>query len=254
MMKKTSLTLALTMLLLLNSIPLQASSAGPGVSADEAMQQLKEGNARYAAGAPTHPSCSQDRRTATATGGQHPYVTILSCSDSRVPVEILFDKGLGEIFVVRVAGNVVDTDEAGSIEYGVDHLATPLMVVLGHTHCGAVTAVVQNAAVHGNIPPLVDNIKPAVAAARAKHPDLTGEPLVEEAVKANIWQGISDLLRTSAVTRERVKDGRLKVVGALYDIDSGKVEWLGSHPDEEQLLKKFSGEGSQPHHKAKIKK
>jgi carbonic anhydrase len=113
--------------------------------------------------------------------------------------------------------------------------------------------VAQNAPVHGNIPRLVDNIKPAVVAAKAKHPGLSGEAFVEEAVKANIWQGISDLLRTSAVTRERVKNGKLKIVGALYDIDSGKVEWLGSHPEQEQLLMKYGTEGGKPH-RAKVKK
>lgn len=210
-------------------------------SPDKASSRLKAGNARFAAGKATHPRSGAARRKETADKGQHPFATVITCSDSRVPVELLFDQGVGDVFVIRVAGNVCDTDEVGSIEYGVDHLGTPIMVVLGHTHCGAVTAVVTKAKLHGSIPPLVDNIAPAVKAARKQHPKLHGKALVPEAVKANVWQSIDDLFKTSPATRKRVKAGTLKVVGAVYDIRTGKVQWLGKHPGQGRLLRYTSG-------------
>jgi len=204
-----------------------------------AQEVLEEGNGRYAAGKALHPNQDRERRADTTTGGQHPFVTVLACSDSRVPVEVLFDRGIGDIFVVRVAGNVVNTDEAGSIEYGVDHLETPLMVVLGHSHCGAVTAVAGHAELHGNIPPLVKNIEKAVEVVKAARPELSGGALVEEAIKANVWQSIDDLLKVSEATRKRIKWNKLKVVGALYDIESGKVTWLGPHPKQFELIRQY---------------
>jgi carbonic anhydrase len=207
----------------------------------KAAELLEQGNGRYVAGKPLHPNQGAERRAATADRGQQPFATVLTCSDSRVPVEILFDCGVGDVFVVRVAGNVVNTDEAGSIEYGVDHLETPLLVVLGHTHCGAVTAVAGGGEIHGNIGALVKNIGTAVKTAKEAHPELSGSALVEEAVVANVWQSIDDLFRSSEVTRKRIKAAKLEVVGAVYDIESGKVSWLGSHPKQFELIKKYEG-------------
>jgi carbonic anhydrase len=207
----------------------------------KAEELLQQGNGRYVAGNPLHPNQGLERRAMTTARGQHPFATVLTCSDSRVPVEVLFDCGVGDVFVVRVAGNVVNTDEAGSIEYGVDHLETPLLVVLGHTHCGAVTAVAGGGEIHGNIGALVKNIGTAVKAAKEAHPELSGSALVEEAVVANVWQSVDDLFRTSETARKRVKGAKLKVVGALYDIESGKVVWLGSHPKQFELIKKYEG-------------
>lgn len=217
---------------------LWASGTGPGIQPDEAVTKLKEGNARFVSGAAQHPNQDQNRRTATATGGQQPFATVLGCSDSRVPVEVLFDSGIGDIFVIRVAGNVADTDEIGSIEYAVDHLGTPVLVVLGHTQCGAVTAVVKNAEVHGKIVPLVAKIRPAVAKTKALYPQSSGDDFLNEAIRGNVWQAIEDLFRASPVTARRVQSGQLKVVGAIYHLDSGSVHWLGPHPLQEQLLAK----------------
>jgi carbonic anhydrase/ABC-type transporter Mla subunit MlaD len=213
-----------------------AVSFAAAPSPDEALATLKEGNARFAAGQSAHPRADSSRIVDTAQNGQHPSATVLTCSDSRVPVEHVFDQGIGDVFVIRVAGNVCDTDEIGSIEYGVDHLGTPLLVVLGHTKCGAVTAVTTNAVLHGNIPPLVDNIGPAVAKARAANPTLQGEALVPEAIKANCWQAIDDLFKSSPATRDKVKSGAVKVVAAVYDVANGRVEWLGAHPEQGRLL------------------
>lgn len=212
---------------------------GSKLAPDKAIALLTEGNDRYVAEKPQYPNQDKRRRVLTSSKGQHPFATVITCSDSRVPVEILFDRGIGDIFVIRVAGNVVDVDEAGSIEYGVDHLATPLFVVLGHTHCGAVTAVVTEAKLHGKIPPLVDNIIPAALKTKEKHPELKGNALIAEAVKMNVWQSVEDLFKESSISIKRIQMGKLKVVGALYDIETGKVEWLGEHPKQKELLAKY---------------
>jgi carbonic anhydrase len=202
----------------------------------EALDKLKSSNVRFSSGQSTHSNISAERRKQVTTGGQHPFATIIACSDSRVPVEILFDQGVGDIFVIKVAGNVCNTDEIGSIEYGVDHLSTPVMVVLGHTHCGACTAVATGADVHGCIPDLIAPIRPALEKVQAAHPDLHGKALVPALVEANVWKAIEDLLLRSSSTRERTKDGRVKVVGAVYDIETGTVKWMGTHPEQDSFL------------------
>jgi len=212
-----------------------ASGDGPGKSSDEVQKILADGNARYVADKVTCARVTQKRRAETA-GGQHPVATVIACSDSRVPVEFIFDQGIGDVFVIRVAGNVADTDEIGSIEYGVGHLKTPLLIILGHTHCGAVTAVITGAEVHGSIPRLVDNIMPAVKKAREKNPGATGDALIEEAVKMNVWQAVEDTFTGSEEVRRLVNAGSLKVVGAVYDIATGKVQWMGTHERQSELL------------------
>ncbi len=205
----------------------------PSITPVQAQARLVEGNRRFVIGKPARPNQDPSRRAALAKV-QKPFATVLSCSDSRVPVEIILDQGIGDVFVVRVAGNVADTDEVGTVEYGVGHLGTPLLVVLGHTGCGAVTAVLEGAEVHGSIPQLVDNIAPAVSKARAANP--AASELLREAIRANIWTSVEDLFLRSAEIRGRVKAGRLAVVGALYDLESGGVAWLGQHPEQARLL------------------
>lgn len=222
-----------------------ATFAADSPTPAEALDRLQQGNLRFVKGAPQHPRQDQAQRDLTTTQGQHPFVTVLACSDSRVSVETLFDLGIGDVFVVRVAGNVSDTDEVGSIEYGVDHLKTPLMVVLGHTHCGAVTAVVNNSELHGSIPLLVDNIKPAVDRVRREQPGLSGPALVPEAIKANVWQSVDDLFRRSPAVRTRAREGQVKVIGAVYNISTGQVDWLGGHPELGRLLA-YSGGTHEP--------
>jgi carbonic anhydrase len=235
-MKKITLWLCLMLSLAILAPPAFASSAGAGISAAEAIRILKEGNARYVEGQARHPHQGRERRALTSAQGQHPLAVILGCSDSRVPPAIIFDQGLGDLFVVRVAGNVAATDEIGSIEYAVDHLNTPLVVVLGHTQCGAVTAVLKGAKLPPNIATLVEPIKPAVAQAKADHPGAAPDVLLTAAITDNVWQAIADMLEQSPILREKVKAGQVKVVGALYDIDTGKVKWLGPHPDQDSLI------------------
>jgi len=195
---------------------------------------LQEGNARYVAGTLKRPNTDAAQRLATANEAQEPFATVLACSDSRVPVELIFDRGIGEIFTVRVAGNVAHTDEIATIEYGVGHLNTPLVVVMGHTHCGAVTAVVQGAELDGLLPQLVESITPAVECARKEGGDEAA--IIKNALKANVWQSISDLLRGSALVRKQIENGGVSVVGAIYDLETGRVEWLGEHPDQKSIL------------------
>jgi carbonic anhydrase len=243
-MKKAAFAYILSLVLCV--VPLLGQTAtqeSGGVSADAAINILKDGNAHYVAGKPQHPNQGQDRRQSTTHKGQHPFASILSCSDSRVPPEVIFDVGIGDVFVIRVAGNVANVDEIASIEYGADHLGTPLVVVLGHTHCGAVAAVVENVEAHGNIATLIKSIVPAVAAAKQIAPKATGDELVEAAVKANVWQAIDDLFKSSPITAGLVKSGKLQVVGALYDIDMGNVIWMGPHPNQDHLLAGTKKEG-----------
>ncbi len=212
------------------------TSANPHDPTD-ALLKLIAGNVRFSSGQSAHSDISAERRKQVTRGGQHPFVTVIACSDSRVPVEMLFDQGVGDIFVIKVAGNVCNTDEIGSIEYGVDHLNTPIMVVLGHTHCGACTAVATGADVHGgSIPDLIAPIKPALEKVQAANPRLYGKALVSALVEANVWQSIEDLFQRSSSTRRRTNDGRVTVVGAVYNIETGTVKWMGTHPEEESLV------------------
>jgi carbonic anhydrase len=235
-LKRTQIYFLSAIVSLFSACPGFASDAGPGISADQAIKKLADGNSRYAAGACLHSDISQARRTETAQKGQHPIATILSCSDSRVPPEYIFDQGIGDLFVIRVAGNVADTDEIGSAEYGVDHLGTPVLMVLGHSKCGAVTAVATGAELHGSIPALVENIRPAVDKAKQKNPSAQGDALVSDSITLNVWQSIEDMLKKSAIIRARAKAGEVKIIGALYDIETGKIHLLGPHLQEQQLL------------------
>lgn len=202
-------------------------------SPDLAIATLQQGNDRFINGESVHPNLDADRLklAGTESQGDHAFATVITCSDSRVPVEAIFDAGIMDIFVIRVAGNVCDVDERGSIEYGLAHVHTPVLVVLGHTQCGAVTAVTHALQGHGhelerNIPDLVANIKPAVKKAMEIHPDITGDAIIPMAIEENVWTGIEELFMESPVTRDFVSKGFAKVVGAIYDVGTGKVNWL----------------------------
>ena len=189
------------------------------VTADSALAELKAGNAHHVAHRYTHPHETADRQRELASG-QHPHAQVLSCADSRVPPEVVFDQGLGDLFVVRVAGNVASDSELGSLEYGALHLHVPLLVVLGHQHCGAVTAAVEGGEAEGHIPALVTLIRPAVEATKG----MSGDP-VDNAVKANVEMTVKKL-RASPVFAALIGEGKLKIVGAVYSLDTGKVTWL----------------------------
>lgn len=196
-----------------------------GVTASQALARLKEGHGRYLMGCGGHVHTDAARRKETCEGGQHPFAVILGCSDSRVPVEIIFDQGVGDLFVVRVPGNVCNPDEIGAIEYGVEHLKAPLCVVFGHTQCGAVTAVTTGAAMEGHLASLVECIRPVAECVRREHPELSGAQLIEMTARANVERSIESLLAASPIVRERIERGELQVVGAIYDLATGAIEW-----------------------------
>ncbi len=210
-----------------------------GIPAKEALKRLKEGNQRFVEERVIRPNQTYERMMRVSEG-QHPFASILSCSDSRVLPEMLFDQGLGDLFVVRIVGNVADTDEIGSLEYGTGHLGSQLIVVLGHSKCGAVTAVANGSSMGGHIPALVDNIIPAVKKARGE--GIKEEGLIDRAIELNAFQGIEDILIRSKEIRHLVFHKKVTLVAAVYDVSTGRVKWMGEHPEQSRLLKFFEAE------------
>ncbi|MFN3651147.1 MAG: carbonic anhydrase [Armatimonadota bacterium] len=236
--------LPLTAALLAGSLAAAQLAAGaaphagsPAPDAQEVLAALTAGNHRFAAGRAARPHAEPARVRETGTRGQHPRAVVLACADSRVCPEILFDQGVGDLFTIRVAGNVANEDEAASVEYAAEHLGVPVCVVLGHAGCGAVTAVVKGEELHGSFDHLLAPTREAVAALRKSRPELSGQVLLDEAIRANVWEAIQDLLRESPAVAARLRAGKLRIVGALYDTRTGTVRWLGRHPREASLLK-----------------
>lgn len=199
------------------------------VTADEALQKLLDGNHRYAANQMTGQRLCDETTRRSLTKGQSPYAIILCCSDSRVPPEIVFDQGLGEIFVVRVAGNVPDPVILGSIEYGADHLGSPLIMVLGHGQCGAVTAAVhaEGEPHHGHVGAILKCLAPAVSQAkREAAPGRDKAELVETAIDNNIRLVCRSLTEQSEVIKNLSDTGKVQIVGAKYDLTDGAVRLL----------------------------
>lgn len=188
-------------------------------SADSVWSDLMAGNQRFVAGKPRSYDLVPLRRKLAS--GQSPNVIILSCSDSRVSPEVIFDQSLGDIFVVRTAGNIADPVALGSIEYAVDHIHSPLLVVLGHTKCGAVTAACSGEKMPSpNLDAIVTKISPAVTQAKSyAKPD----DLIEAAIKDNVHQSAKDVQANSEIVRSAVKSGKVKIVEAEYELDTGKV-------------------------------
>jgi carbonic anhydrase len=197
--------------------PHSAASAESSVSAAESLARLKEGNDRYNRQEATHPDQTPER-IASLAAGQHPFAVILSCSDSRVPPEIVFDQGLGDLFVVREAGNTLNDAVLGSIEYAVEHLGSQLIVVMGHETCGAVQAAMSGHAEGGHIPALTKPISPVIAEAKK----MPGDP-VHNAVLLNAKRVAKELSQSAPFLKQRVAAGSLDVVVAVYDVTSGRV-------------------------------
>jgi carbonic anhydrase len=208
----------------------------PTMTAAEALTLLKNGNIRFVNQCVEGPRRTPEHRVSTARDGQQPLAAIVSCADSRVPLELMFDQGIGDLFVLRVAGNVCSPEVIGSVEYAVLHLGTPLVVVLGHSRCGAVTAAVQATAVHHNLVPLMEKIRPAFERVLNKHTGLDEPALLHETIKENVWFQIETLFRSSNPVRDAVTSGAFDVTGALYDIEHGTITWLGNHPQQAEFL------------------
>lgn len=214
-------------LALVGAVAFASGGSGVGVTADEALNKLLEGNRRYVACSMNGQSlCTPARRTELAKG-QKPYAIVLCCSDSRVPPEIVFDKSMGEIFVVRVAGNVPDRVVLGSIEYAAEHIGSPLLMVLGHERCGAVKATVETVRAKGkaggNIGAIVTAVTPAAKRAIATGKGKSEDEIVEAAVNGNTLIVRENLTRQSKILAKLVKEGHLKIVAARYDLDDGTI-------------------------------
>jgi carbonic anhydrase len=190
------------------------------VNADEALNRLTEGNKRYVVGKFIRPHQTSVRR-AELIEGQHPFAIVLGCSDSRIPVELVFDQGVGDLFVVRNAGNIADDVALGSIEYAAAHLHAPLVVVMGHGGCGAVTAATLGGELEGHLPVIVAAIRPAVDKVKTQQGDL-----VNNAARANAVMVAEKLKSSKPVLSELVRSGKLTISAAFYDIKSGKVEFI----------------------------
>ena len=219
-MNRAGLTVALSLLLTpVLALGEHPAPAGPGP--DAAVKALKDGNARFVSGKAKHPH-ENAARVKELAGGQRPAAIVLGCSDSRVPPEVIFDQGLGDLFVVRVAGNTAEPHTLGSIEYAAEHLGSPVIVVLGHHKCGAVKATSEGAGTEGNLGQLVKEIKPAVAAAQAA-PDKEG--VVHTAIHIHAKNVAAELVSESPVLAKLVEEGKVKIKVAVYDLDSGRVDW-----------------------------
>jgi carbonic anhydrase len=203
---------------------LAAGAAGaadrPRANPDEILKQLQAGNRRFAAGTLSHPNQSAARRLEAAKG-QDPAAVILSCSDSRVPPELIFDQGLGDLFVIRIAGNIATNEALGSIQYALEHFSTSLVIVLGHERCGAVDATLKGGQLQGHVATLVEAIRPAVEGVKGQ-----GGDTLDLAVKANIQRVVGQLRTARPVLAGLVSKGAVKVAGAVYDLDTGTVTLL----------------------------
>jgi len=190
-----------------------------GISPDQAIEMLKEGNQRFL----NKNEISRDlhAQVKETSGGQNPYAAVLSCIDSRVPVELAFDQGIGDIFSARVAGNIINEDILGSIEYACGVAGSKAILVLGHTKCGAVTAACQGVEL-GNITALLSKVKPAIKEVEER----TGEIEIEEVTKSNVQQSIVEIREKSTLLSDLEKEGKIKIVGAVYHVENGMVSFL----------------------------
>ncbi|HBF09830.1 MAG: carbonic anhydrase [Pseudomonadota bacterium] len=200
----------------------------------EAFQRLVEGNERFIEGDSNFSrQDTLDRREQLASG-QAPFAVILGCSDSRVPAELVFDQGLGDLFVIRIAGNVIAPSQIGSIEFAVERFGTPLVIVLGHTSCGAISATVEalmNPTVQTqclNIGSIVKRIAPSVQELLNSGANLNKDQLISSACKANIRSSVNQLQHSSEFIEEMVEAGKLAIVGAEYDLETGRVNFLNT--------------------------
>ena len=201
------------------------------IPAELALVRLRECNLRYVADDPVGCLCSGHERRSQLLVGQAPFAIILGCSDSRVPAEIIFDQGLGDLFVIRVAGNIVASSQIASVEYAVDRLSVRLVVVLGHTGCGAVAATLQELEMPAEkrsvgLRSIVSRIRPSVETLMETDLRANPEQLMHHAIRANIRSSVLHLRQGSAVLEHYLQNGGLKVVGAEYDLKSGRVDFF----------------------------
>lgn len=195
------------------------SLISPGAPASASLQKLMDGNSRFAHWKPVHPDESR-QRVIEISKAQHPFAVVIACSDSRVSPELIFDQGLGDLFVIRTAGNLIGGLEIGSVEYAVEHLGVDLIVVLGHQQCGAVKAYVDGGEVHGHIKDIIDSLR--------KESEINNVPIndknrLDDCIRANILHGTHQLQEQSAIIKEKVESRELQIKACYYDLEKGIV-------------------------------
>lgn len=201
------------------------------ISAGEALTKLREGNQRFISGAQGKGLKESQERRAELVEGQNPFAIILGCSDSRVPTELIFDQGLGDLFVIRVAGNVVAPSLIGSVEYAASQFGTPLVVVLGHSNCGAVSATLQELETEEenrspNLRSIVERIRPSVETLMETELRHDRNALVDQSVRANVRASVSQLRTSSQILEDLIQAGGLHIVGAEYYLETGEVDFF----------------------------
>jgi len=199
----------------------QTAASQAAMTPDQALTRLREGNARFVANQPKQRNWSA-KVIATASG-QYPFAAVLGCMDSRAPIEVVFDQGIGDVFGIRIAGNVVNEDELGSLEYAVKVVGVKLVVVLGHTACGAVKGAIDDAKL-GNLTQLLAKIRPAVTAAKCS--DSKDAACVDKVAAENVRKSMREIKEKSTDLAAAIDGGQIKVVGAMYDIATGKITFL----------------------------
>ena len=200
------------------------------MNADKALEKLIKGNQRYVDATDDGAEMVTTLKRAGVSEGQNPFAIILGCSDSRVPAELIFHRGLGDLFVIRVAGNVVAPSQIGSVEFACQQFGTQLVVVLGHTHCGAINATVDSLLgdpenVSPNIASIVDRVTPAVHPVIAKNEYKDKSDLLRQSMRANVAQSVNGLQLRSRILRNLTQQKKLKIIGAEYSIETGKVDF-----------------------------
>lgn len=204
------------------------------ISATDALQRLREGNSRFAANQPAHRAGAEDRRR-ELTGGQQPFAIILGCSDSRAPAEIIFDQGLGDLFVIRVAGNIVEPSQIGSIEFAASKFGTRLVVVMGHSQCGAIAETIRELQAptenrSENVGAIVDFIRPSVEPLLEHVNEGDEDAIIARAVRANVCASAEKLRHGSKLFAELERDNGLLIVGAEYSLETGLVDFFDGVP------------------------
>jgi carbonic anhydrase len=199
--------------------------------AQEALERLREGNARFVSSERNSDALTSERRRRKVAIAQDPFAIILGCSDSRVPAEIVFDQGLGDLFVIRVAGNIVAPSQVGSVEFAAARFTTRLVVVLGHSNCGAINATIEELGRRTeersrNLRSIVDRVRPSVSAVMSGNPKLAHDELVRLAVGANIRMSVNQLRHGSEILEQLIQNEGLLVVGAEYSLETGVVEFF----------------------------
>lgn len=201
------------------------------ISAVDALERLREGNRRFVSDEVSEETLASREHRAGAAKPQNPFAIILACSDSRVPTELIFDRGIGDLFVIRVAGNIVAPSQIGSIEFAAKQFGTRLVVVLGHSDCGAIIATLQELGLKEshrspNLRAIVDRIRPAVEPILNEHSDLDDKAVVDECVRANVRASVEQLRHGSLILEQLIDSGDLTIIGAEYSIETGYIEFF----------------------------